>query len=302
MDIIDISSHNTITDWHTVAGQVPAVWTKATQGSGYTSPAFVGQAAGAASVGMRVGAYHFADSNVSPSGNWAHFQAVAGSVNAFANGCLAPLLDMENDPVDGIFWNATSAPAFIRDFVAAYRQATGQRKIVVYANTSDWLNVMHPEQWADADTYLMCARYGIPPSPGNTGGFTHPQLAVHQYTDAASVTGSAGLLDASVLLNHTLADLTLGSVPLTEGDDDVATVYTHELYQAGAHPDQNNGQPLFPFGVWRNDQGRWVGLASQGEFDSVKQAYGITPVWLEQATLAEQIRLSRVGVDTPLPH
>jgi lysozyme len=302
VDIIDVSGHNTINNWRAVRGQASAVWVKATQGSGYTSPAFSSQALGAASAGLKVGAYHFADSNVSPAANWAHFQNVVKPFNGFADGCLAPLLDMENDPTDGITWYANTAPMFIASFIAAYRQDTGQRKIVVYANTSDWLNIMHPERWADADTYLMCARYGTPPSPGNTGGFTHPQLAVHQYTAKASVDGSAGLLDASVLLNHTLTDLTLGAAPrVDDEEDDVNKVYPHQLFQAGGHPDVNNGQPVFPFGVWRDDQGVWVGLASQGEFDSVKQAYQLTPVWLEQATLSERVRISRIGVDTARP-
>lgn len=301
VDIIDISSHNLITDWRAVAGDVPAVWIKATQGDSYTSPAFSAQELGAASAGMQVGAYHFADSDVSPAGNWAHFAAVAGQLDAFSDGRLAPLLDMEDDAADGIHWTVANAPGFIAAFIAAYRHDTGQRKIVVYANASDWQTKMRPELWADADTYLMVARYSTPPTPGNTGGFTHPQLAVHQYTDKASVPGSSGQLDRSRLIAFTPADITLKRRPDPIEEDDDMKLYPHEIYLAGAHADQNNGAPLFPFGVWRNDEGSWVGLASQAEQDSIAAAYSITPKWLEQATLAEMVRLSRVGVDTPRP-
>jgi len=77
---IDVSSYNTITDWVAARNVGNAwMWSKATQGGGYTNPQFGAQIAGARAAGLLVGAYHFPDPNVSVAVNVGHFRSVAAS-------------------------------------------------------------------------------------------------------------------------------------------------------------------------------------------------------------------------------
>jgi GH25 family lysozyme M1 (1,4-beta-N-acetylmuramidase) len=226
----DVSSHNEIDNWTAYVSDTPAVWVKATQASGYAayaSPAYAGQLGGAIAAGGLAGAYHFADPRMDPAADAEHFVATAGSV-AFQNGRLLPLLDIENT-TDGngrpIGWPAAGTPQWIRRFIERYRQLTGQRKIMVYASRSFWQTIMQPDQWTDGDVYLMVAAY-----PGfidwtkglNQSGYSHPRLAVWQYTDAAPIAGMANPGDRSRQIAFTQADLTLGGDTDMGPDDIVA--------------------------------------------------------------------------------
>ncbi|MEV6602905.1 GH25 family lysozyme [Kutzneria sp. NPDC051319] len=196
---IDVSSFNTITSWPDVrAGGNAWAWAKATQGSGYTNPLFGGQFAGSSAAGLITGAYHFADPNPGVPANVDHFVTVASPVGAFADGAMVPLLDIENDPADGVNWTADSANAFIAAFRDALRIATGQPKLCVYASQSWWLGgMLRPDDWADDNVYLCAARFGV--DPGDVG-WAHPRLAAHQYTNEAPTPGSAGPTDRSVTI------------------------------------------------------------------------------------------------------
>lgn len=314
MFIGDVSSHNTITNWSAYVADTPAVWVKATQASGsaaYTNPSFASQFTGAVSVGGLAGAYHFADPRFSASADADHFIEVANRSGAFADGRLLPLLDVEDTPQ---FSWSTTANTWIADFIRRYRQVTGRRKIIVYASRSFWQTILHPDAWVDGDIYLMVAAYpgAVDWSKGlNQSGYSHPRLAVWQYTDAAPIAGMAAPGDRSRQVAFTAADLTLGARPAPvpapiEGDDEDMAL-TPVLFRAGARPDVNNGKPLYPFGVWRDELGVYVGLASDAERDLLLKAFPAAVkgdgdgVWVEQPTLAEWVRISRVGVDTPVP-
>ena len=213
---IDVSSYNTITSWPEVrAGGNTWAWTKATQGSGYTNPLFAGQFAGASAAGLITGAYHFPDPNVSVAANVDNFVSVAAPLGAFNDGAMVPMLDLENDPADGISWSAGSVNSFIPAFRDALRAATGQPKLCVYASQSWWAGgMLRPNDWADGEVYLCAARFGV--APGDVG-WSHPRLAVHQYTNAAPTPGSARPTDRSVTVGaFDAAALTIGE------DDDMA--------------------------------------------------------------------------------
>jgi hypothetical protein len=220
---IDVSSANTIASWPAVRA-VPNTWAwcKATQGGGYTNPRFASQFTGASSAGLAAGAYHFPDPNVSVAANVGHFVAIAGAVGAFAKGAFVPLLDIENDKVDGITWTAAAANAFIPAFRDQLRAVTGQRKLCVYASQS-WFSsgFLRPDDWADQDVFLCAARYGF--SPGNVG-WSHKRLAVHQYTDGTPQFGSTlYATDRSMILAPFARDqLTIGhALPAFGKDDDM---------------------------------------------------------------------------------
>lgn len=308
----DVSSHNTVTNWPAYIGDTPAVWVKATQSSGsaaYTNPSYNTQFVGASVAHGLVGAYHFADVRMAAAADADHFVDTAGA-KAFDDGRLLPMLDVEN--TTGVTWTAGNAAPWIARFIARYRARTGRSKIIVYASRSFWQTIMNPNSWADSDVYLMVAAYPGPVdwSKGlNQSGYTHPRLAVWQYTDVSPIAGMQSPGDRSRQVAFTQADLTLGSVPTpvpgpgNEGDDDMAL--TPVLYLADSDPTVNDGHPLYPHGVWRNDQGVYVGLVSSGPNSEQASLLGAYPdtktVWVSQATLAEWVRISRVGVDTPLP-
>jgi lysozyme len=215
---IDVSGYNAIANWSSVLGVGNSwAWCKATESSGYVSNRFANAVTGesqfrdAGRAGLRPGAYHFADPRVSAQANADHFLAVAGAAGALSAGAFAPMLDMENEA--GAFtWTAAQANAFIPAWMARVRAATGDIPIVVYASQSWWsTGFLRPGDWMTAQTYLCAARYGV--AAGNVG-WSHPRLAFHQYTDAASPFGT----DRSILLGgFSLDQLTIG-----KGDEDMA--------------------------------------------------------------------------------
>lgn len=218
---IDVSGYNTITDWTKVrdAGNSWA-WAKATQGSGYVNPLFASQMAGGQAAGLAMGAYHFPDPRVSVATNVNHFVSVARSAGAFEDGAFLPMLDMENSTTEGITWSAAGANGFISAFRDALRTATGQRLLCVYASESWWADgFLNPAAWADSGVFLCAAQYsGI---PGQLS-WSHPRLAVHQYTDTAPTPGATGMTDRSVTVGGwTLADLTTGGDMALDPNDPV---------------------------------------------------------------------------------
>jgi GH25 family lysozyme M1 (1,4-beta-N-acetylmuramidase) len=224
MFIGDVSSHNTVTNWNAYAADTPAVWAKATQASGgdaYVNPKFGDQFHGAVGAGMLAGAYHFADVRHDPAADADYFVSVAGPAGAFADGRLLPMLDVEN--TTGVNWTASNTSGWVSRFIQRYRQVTGRSKIIVYASRSFWQTIMNPDQWAYDDVFLMVAAYpgAVDWSQGlNQSGWTHPRLAVWQYTDVAPIAGMQAPGDRSRQVAFTQADLTLGAAT-TEGSAEV---------------------------------------------------------------------------------
>lgn len=216
---IDVSGYNTITDWTKVksAGNGWA-WAKATQAGGYTNPLFASQMQSGRDAGLAMGAYHFPDPRVTVATNVSHFVAVAKAQGAFDDGAFLPMLDLENDPADGIQWSAGGANGFVLAFRDALRAASGQNLLCVYGPESWWATgFLQPSQWADDGVFLCAAQYTG--QPGQLG-WSHPRLAIHQYTNSAPTPGATGLTDRSVTVGGwTLADLTVGGdMPLDPND------------------------------------------------------------------------------------
>lgn len=206
---IDVSAYNAITDWAAVRqGGTSWAWSKLTQGSYYANPLRQAQVQGARAAGLTTGGYHFGDPDASIADNTSGFVSIGQGLGVFAPGSMLPMLDIENSPSDGIVWTAAAANSFIPSWRDRVRQLTGIRKICVYSSQSWWATgFLTPDAWADADTYLCAARYGV--APGWVG-WSHKRLAAHQYTDAATSAGITGGVDRSVIVNgFSLADLTL---------------------------------------------------------------------------------------------
>ena len=101
----DVSNYQPTINWPGVrnAGIVFA-WTKATQGTTYSSPSFTSQEAGAKSVGIYIGAYHYAQPSIntnltgafSAESEAAYFWGIAGNYITNGSGYLVPMLDWED--------------------------------------------------------------------------------------------------------------------------------------------------------------------------------------------------------------
>src|ERR1022692_1892730 len=64
----DVSGYQPSINWTTVKNAgVAFAWSKATEGTGYVNPYFTSQEAGAKSVGIYIGAYHFARPSSHPN-------------------------------------------------------------------------------------------------------------------------------------------------------------------------------------------------------------------------------------------
>jgi len=101
----DVSGYQPSVNWTTVKNAgVTFAWTKATEGTYYVNPYFTAQESGAKSVGIYIGAYHYARPSVDTNltGPWsaeseaAYFWSVASNYVKGAGTYLVPMLDWED--------------------------------------------------------------------------------------------------------------------------------------------------------------------------------------------------------------
>ncbi len=199
---IDVSHWNRVTDWNAVRGNgITYASIKLTESTIMVDPAAGGHVTGARSAGIRPGGYHFAR-NLDVDAQADRFTDNLHRHGLLDKGALAPMLDMEAAELRG------KADAFVRAFIQRYRIASGQAKILVYANLDWWHNVLHPDQWADDQVYLWIARYNG--DPGNPG-WTHPKLALHQHTNKGTIPGIPANVDRNATIGtYTVDTLTIG--------------------------------------------------------------------------------------------
>lgn len=208
--LIDISSWNVVNDWSAVrkAG-ISGASVKTTQGDYYRNPLRQTQMEGGRGAGVATGAYHFADSNSTPERNADYFVGNSRPLGAFDKGALLPMLDVENESGGNIAWNPTNANMYIPRWIAQMRQESQVAKVAVYANLSFFKNILRPDEWADDNVVLWLALYNG--DPGNTGGWNHKRLGVHQHTSDGIVGGIPGRVDRNVTVNNVrVSDLILG--------------------------------------------------------------------------------------------
>jgi LysM repeat protein len=207
---IDVSQWNNVTDWNAVRGNnISYTSVKLTQGDYYFSPTCAAQVDGARGAGIAPGGYHFGDPGPGVGANVDTFAGMAAKLNVLGAGSFLPMLDIEDSPTDHIHWDPGTANGFVADWIRLLREATGVGRVAVYASLSTWRNTLRPDEWADGDVVIWLALFNG--APGDTGGYNHPRLALHQHSDEGVVPGVAGPVDRDVTVGaFTLADLTLG--------------------------------------------------------------------------------------------
>lgn len=221
-------------------------------GSPFVNPYANTQVLGARAVGITCGGYHFARPGVSISQQVDRFVGQLEANHLLDTGCLQPTLDMEVlDPHSNPLVS-TPPDEFVAEFKHRFTAATGTG-LIVYANLTWWNTLLHPDQWADDRTWLWLALYNG--QPADTGGWTHPRLAIHQSTSHGAVPGFMGFVDRDETINgFSLANLTIGAADMTV-DELLDTVLTRKGSKFDGTPQQGNTS-LRAIGEW-TDAG-WV--------------------------------------------
>lgn len=210
--VIDLSHHNRDhgpINWQAVdhgLGGVRGAYVKASEGASYVDPDCDELYAGARSIGLPVGPYHFCDGG-NPIDEANHFASVVLS-HAWQ---MAPTADVEK---------ATLTQAWVRAFRDQFRArmrgtawAVRFRVYLMYALMRGNLN---PDGWTDANTSLWVARYN------RTLGMTQAEFdrwhaVMWQNTSTANERGFVGSVDDDQLLNGWIPAADLAAA--TEEDD-----------------------------------------------------------------------------------
>ncbi|MGE5290620.1 MAG: GH25 family lysozyme [Micromonosporaceae bacterium] len=247
---LDVSAYQTGINWSSVKSHgAQFAYTKATEGTGYVSPAFSGQYSGAFNAGLIRGAYHFALPDRTSGAAQADYFAGHGGGWSADGKTLPGALDIEYNPYGAECYglSRSSMRSWIGSFVGEYHAVTS-RWPVIYS-TTDW--------WS------TCT--------GNYGGFgSNDPLWIACYC------GSAGTLPAGWSTYTIWQNADSGTFP---GDQDVFNGDTNGLRRlaagAGSNPvavaDSTGSVGVFVRGPARNAYekylpagGSWSGFANLG--------------------------------------
>ncbi|KIL42096.1 hypothetical protein SD70_02620 [Gordoniibacillus kamchatkensis] len=177
---IDISHYQTVSSWQRVrdSGIVDFVYAKASQGISWVDSSFLTHVAGARSVGLPVGAYHYLDAGDQAT-------AIAEAEN-FA--MVIAGLPLELDPVVDVEDAANTAEAALA-FLQRFEKVTGRRPMVyTYPSFID-----EKLSNALADYRLWYAYYNADGTPADRGGWT--EWTFLQYSEKGYVPGIDGPVD-----------------------------------------------------------------------------------------------------------
>lgn len=184
----DLSNYQPTEVWPQIKSNgYTVVYLKSSEGLTWNDPTFASHVQGAHSVGIQVGAYHFAH----PESNSAldeakHFVSILKQTPTD----LMPVLDLEspNKPTTGI--TGAYLVTWARDFINYVQSETG-KKVMLY--TGAWyVNTYGLHGLGDIPLWI--AVYGVSAVP-QCGDWT--SYLMWQFTDAASVSGINGAVDMS---------------------------------------------------------------------------------------------------------
>lgn len=184
---VDVANWQRGVDWGVArtGGGIEFAYIKSSEGVGYVDPVVDEHLSGARGAGLYTGLYHYArpDTNA-PEEDAAHFAAQLLARGAAKPGSLPPCLDMEeNAAVNMVSWTQRC--------IAKLRELTGYGPVMIYANTSWWLNQLGGGGWLDDQMYAWVADYGRDP------GFRNDRTVMHQYTSSGRIPGYGADIDVN---------------------------------------------------------------------------------------------------------
>ena len=247
---IDVSNHQDRIDWSRVkADGITFAYVKASEGQTFVDPKYDAHVAGAKSVGIRTGAYHFARPDTDASDPEQDARAEADfflSLAAPRSGDLLPALDLETAGLP-----AAQMVAWTKAWLDRVRKVIGVRPLV-YTYPYFW------EQLGGTTAFrnypLWIANYGVsePMLPGSWRRYW-----IWQYSASGTVDGIPGRTD----LNRLADELRL----------------THITYRPGRQPrprPPNLPGPV-PKPVWFWPWLRW--RLGTGEFEGLQMNEHVRP-------------------------
>lgn len=193
--LIDVSNHQGAINWKTTAPAIQGAYIKVTEGTGFVDSWWRSNHDAASGNHIPVGAYHFADLG-NPLAEADHF----ADQYLTAAWQLRPVLDIETPG---------STANWITAFRNQFRARTGSTAFRVYTNRSLLQGALSPAGWIDGSTDIWAAAYG------STLGWDHPALVLWQNTDAATVPGVLGNVDADQYMHGWTPTTDIGGDDLT---------------------------------------------------------------------------------------
>ena len=191
LDGIDISDHQKAIDWTAVAASGTGfAFVRASAGTKTADQTYGANLAGAGTVGIPIGSYHFA--NPSRSAGDAEAEAAWFLEHApIRSGDLVPVLDLERanglKPVELISWTRT--------WLQTVTAATGVRPLI-YASPVFWWKAMANTDAFARDGYRLWIAHWTPGAPVlPAGGWNGQDWAVWQHTSHGAVAGITGRVD-----------------------------------------------------------------------------------------------------------
>lgn len=192
---------NAVTSWQGVKNAgVQYVYVKLTDGAGQAIVHADAYVAGARSVGLRVGGYHYLEATPTPEQQADVFAAELRRLNALD---LAPALDIEEPSIP-----SGSRIAYGQRFLRRLQANLGTKTPVAVYSSASWFAALHPDTWGIPNLLDWVAAYG--PNDGlqhaisGYGG----HVDGHQYTSVGHIAGITGSVDKDELSTNFLAALT----------------------------------------------------------------------------------------------
>jgi GH25 family lysozyme M1 (1,4-beta-N-acetylmuramidase) len=137
---LDVSDHQSAINWSAVASNgAQFAYIKATEGTGFVSPAFASQYNGAYQAGLIRGAYHFALPNESSGAEQASFFVANGGGWSADGHTLPGVLDIEYNPYGPECYGLSKSAmvSWIASFTQTYESLTTVWP-VIYTPTAWW--------------------------------------------------------------------------------------------------------------------------------------------------------------------
>ena len=199
---VDLSHWQGSVDWAKMAASgIRFAWSKAAQGqSGRDATWTAERRKEAAAVGIRLGAYHFADLSQTPESNAKNF---ADAIDALDVGGLIPALDVESGGLPEHMTDGEIRAWMVR-FAAAFN-ALIPTPLVLYTDHGTLINRMDGgrSELLAAYPFLWLARYTNAATPGECGAWE--KWTAWQYSQSGKVAGVDGNVDLNRIASE--ADL-----------------------------------------------------------------------------------------------
>lgn len=187
---LDVSSHQGSVDWAKVkADGARFAYVKATEGTGYRNPYFGQQYTGAASVGLLRGAYHFGRPDGASGAAQATYFVNNGGGWSADGITMPPVLDIEDNPYEGLNRCYGKSPAqlasWVRDFTQTVYRMTN-KQAMIYTSYYFWRDCLgNTSEFSKTNPLWLASYYtNSPLIPGGWPTYTVWQYA-NDHADAA---------------------------------------------------------------------------------------------------------------------